>query len=142
MADVTLWALAVVVGIGIIAGGVAEALFAFRYRRELPRWGLWWLDGLVSIAVGVLALVWPEATVVVIAVLFGIRLFLAAGRRCRSAGACATQLETAPPSRIAPRRLMGRTSTHVPIPLLEATCHFVSHAAERGPTACQFTWRS
>jgi uncharacterized membrane protein HdeD (DUF308 family) len=77
--DVTLWALAVVVGIGMIAGGVAEVLFAFRYRRELPRWGLWWLDGLLSIVVGVLALVWPEATVVVLAVLFGIRLL---GRGC------------------------------------------------------------
>ena len=75
----TLWALAVVVGIGMIAGGVAEVLFAFRYRRELPRWGLWWLDGLLSIAVGVFALVWPEATVVVLAVLFGIRLV---GRGC------------------------------------------------------------
>jgi uncharacterized membrane protein HdeD (DUF308 family) len=72
--DVTLWALAVVVGVGIVAGGVAEVLFAFRYRRELPRWGLWWLDGLISIAIGVLALIWPEATVVVLAVLFGIRL--------------------------------------------------------------------
>ena len=77
--DVTLWALAVVVGIGMIVGGIAEVLFAFRYRRELPRWGLWWLDGLLSIAVGVLALAWPEATVVVLAVLFGIRLL---GRGC------------------------------------------------------------
>jgi uncharacterized membrane protein HdeD (DUF308 family) len=74
--DVTLWALAVVVGIGMIAGGVAEVLFAFRYRRELPRWGLWWLDGLLSIVVGVFALVWPEATVVVLAVLFGLRLLV------------------------------------------------------------------
>jgi uncharacterized membrane protein HdeD (DUF308 family) len=72
--DVTLWALAMVVGIGLIAGGVAEVLFAFRYRRELPRWGLWWLDGLLSVAIGICALAWPEATVVVIAVLLGIRL--------------------------------------------------------------------
>ena len=77
--DVTLWALAFVVGVGMVAGGIAEVLFAFRYRRELPRWGLWWLDGLLSIAVGVFALVWPEATVVVLAVLFGIRLV---GRGC------------------------------------------------------------
>jgi uncharacterized membrane protein HdeD (DUF308 family) len=73
---VTLWALAVVVGVGLIAGGLAAVLFAFRYRRELPRWGLWWLDGLLSIVVGVLALVWPEATVLVLAILLGIRLFL------------------------------------------------------------------
>jgi uncharacterized membrane protein HdeD (DUF308 family) len=74
--DVTLWALAIVVGIGLLAGGIAEALFAFRYRRELPRWGLWWFDGLLSIVVGLFALAWPEATVVVLAVLFGIRLLL------------------------------------------------------------------
>jgi uncharacterized membrane protein HdeD (DUF308 family) len=74
--DVTLWALAVTVGIGLIAGGVSEVLFAFRYRRELPRWGLWWLDGWLSVGIGVCALVWPEATVVVLAVLLGIRLVL------------------------------------------------------------------
>ncbi len=74
--DVTLWALAVAVGIGLIVGGVAEVLFAFRYRRELPRWGLWWLDGWLSVVIGVCALVWPEATVVVLAVLLGIRLVL------------------------------------------------------------------
>ena len=74
--DVTLWALAVVVGVGLIVGGTSEVMFAFRYRRELPRWGLWWLDGLLSIVVGVFALVWPKATVVVLAILLGIRLFL------------------------------------------------------------------
>jgi uncharacterized membrane protein HdeD (DUF308 family) len=74
--DVTLWALAVIVGIGLIVGGVTEVMFAFRYRRELPRWGLWWLDGLLSVVVGGFALVWPEATVVVLAILLGIRLFL------------------------------------------------------------------
>ena len=74
--DVTLWALALIVGIGLIVGGLSEVLFAFRYRRELPRWGLWWLDGLLSIVVGVVALVWPEETIVVLAILLGIRLFL------------------------------------------------------------------
>jgi uncharacterized membrane protein HdeD (DUF308 family) len=74
--DVTLWALAVTVGLGLIVGGISEVLFAFRYRRELPRWGLWWLDGWLSVGIGVCALVWPEATVVVLAVLLGIRLVL------------------------------------------------------------------
>jgi uncharacterized membrane protein HdeD (DUF308 family) len=77
--DVTLWVLAVVVGVGMIAGGIAEVLFTFRYRRELPRWDLWWLDGLLSIVVGVFALVWPEATVVVLAVLVGVRLIVRGG---------------------------------------------------------------
>jgi uncharacterized membrane protein HdeD (DUF308 family) len=74
--DVTLWALAVAVGVALIAGGVAEVLFVFRYRRELPRWGLWWLDGWLSIGIGICAVVWPEVTVVVLAVLLGIRLLL------------------------------------------------------------------
>jgi uncharacterized membrane protein HdeD (DUF308 family) len=73
---VTLWVLAVVVGVGLIIGGAIEFLFVFRYRRELPRWGLWWVDGLLSVAVGVCALIWPEATIIVLAILFGIRIFL------------------------------------------------------------------
>jgi uncharacterized membrane protein HdeD (DUF308 family) len=73
---VTLWALAVAVGVGLIVGGVAEFVFAIRFHRELPRWGLWWLDGLLAIGVGVVALVWPDVTLVALAVLLGLRIAL------------------------------------------------------------------
>jgi hypothetical protein len=73
---VTLWALAATVGIGLILGGVAEVLFAARYRRALPMWGVWWLDGLLSAVVGIAALVWPEATILALAILLGLRVLL------------------------------------------------------------------
>jgi uncharacterized membrane protein HdeD (DUF308 family) len=76
---VTLWALAATVGIGLVIGGVAEVAFAFRYRRELPRWGVWWLDGLLSLALGVFALAWPEVTILALAILLGLRILLRGG---------------------------------------------------------------
>ena len=73
---VTLWALAATVGIGLIVGGIAEIAFVGRFRRTLPMWGVWLLDGLLSIVVGVFALVWPEATILALAILLGIRVLL------------------------------------------------------------------
>jgi uncharacterized membrane protein HdeD (DUF308 family) len=74
--DITLWALAFTVGIGLIAVGLAEAFFVIYYRRSLPLWGVWLLDGLLSVVVGVMALIWPEATVIVLAILFGVRVLM------------------------------------------------------------------
>ena len=74
--DVTLWALAVTVGVGLIIGGVAEVLFAARFRRALPMWGVWWLDGALSVVVGIAALAWPEATILALAILLGLRVLL------------------------------------------------------------------
>ena len=74
--DVTLWALAATLGIGLVVVGVAEIVFVIRYRRALPLWGVWLLDGVLSVVIGVAALVWPEATVLALAILLGIRLLL------------------------------------------------------------------
>lgn len=71
---VTLWVLAVTVGVGLIVGGLSELFFAGRFRRELPYWGVWLLDGAVSVAIGVVALVWPGATVLALAILLGLRV--------------------------------------------------------------------
>lgn len=71
---ITLWVLAAMVGIGLIVGGLAEFALVYQYRRELPSWGLYLLDGAVSVVIGVCALAWPRATVVVLAILFGIRI--------------------------------------------------------------------
>ena len=73
---VTLWALAATVGVGLIIGGLAEVLFAARFRRALPMWGVWWLDGALSVVVGIAALVWPEATILALAILLGLRVLL------------------------------------------------------------------
>jgi uncharacterized membrane protein HdeD (DUF308 family) len=69
---VTLWALAVTVGLGLIIGGLAEALLAVRMHRALPSWGLWLLAGVLSTVAGVLCILWPDATVLVLAVLLGL----------------------------------------------------------------------
>lgn len=97
---VTLWVLAFTVGVGMIAGGMAESLFVARFRRELPMWGLWLLDGLLSVVIGVFALVWPSATIVVLAVILGIRVFI------RGLATIAFGLGL--------RRLNQMTSPHVP----------------------------
>ena len=73
---VTVWVLAVIVGVGMIVGGIAESLFAARFRRELPMWGLWLVDGLFSVVIGVFALVWPRATILVLPIVLGIRVLL------------------------------------------------------------------
>lgn len=69
---VTVWALAVVVAIGLIVGGVAQLIFTLQFRRELPAWGIWGINGVISIVFGVLALSWPKATVLVMAILLGL----------------------------------------------------------------------
>lgn len=73
---VTLWALALTTGVGLIIGGGAEILFTLRYRRELPFWFLWLVDGAVTVVLGVFALSWPGATIVVLAVLLGLRVLM------------------------------------------------------------------
>jgi uncharacterized membrane protein HdeD (DUF308 family) len=97
---VTLWALAVVVGVGLIVGGLAEVVFVGRYRRVLPMWGVWLLDGALAVVVGVFALAWPEATILALAILLGIRVLLR-GLATLTFG-------------LALRRLNLMTSPHVP----------------------------
>lgn len=70
--DITVWALAVVAGIGLISAGLLRVLAALANpdRSVMPlQLGL----GGLGIVVGVLVLVWPEATVVVIGVVLGIK---------------------------------------------------------------------
>jgi len=67
-------ALAVVVGVGLIVGGlvrVSSALFGEPDERFVLA-----LSGVTNVVVGVLALSWPGVTVLVLAVLFGIRTVL------------------------------------------------------------------
>jgi uncharacterized membrane protein HdeD (DUF308 family) len=70
---ITLWALAVVVGVDLLISG------AVRVAGALDRPDGWkWLmaGGVLSLAAGVVALIWPGATVLVLAVLLGIRLLV------------------------------------------------------------------
>jgi uncharacterized membrane protein HdeD (DUF308 family) len=72
--DITLWVLAVVVGIDLIVSGVARIMGAVQLRVE--GWGWLLFGGIVSLVVGVLALVWPGATVLVLGILLGLRILL------------------------------------------------------------------
>jgi uncharacterized membrane protein HdeD (DUF308 family) len=72
----SLWFLAIVVGISVITTGVMEMVVAFADRERIRHWVLLAVIGAVGIVVGVLAIVWPEITVWVLALLVGIRLLI------------------------------------------------------------------
>jgi uncharacterized membrane protein HdeD (DUF308 family) len=69
--DITLWILAVVTGVGLLVSGSVRVAGALD-RPEGWRWLL--AGGVLSLVAGALALAWPEATVLVLALVFGIRL--------------------------------------------------------------------
>lgn len=72
--DITLWALAVIVGIDLLISGIARIVGAIQFRVD--GWGWLLFGGVLSVVVGVMALVWPEATILVLGVLLGLRMLL------------------------------------------------------------------
>ena len=75
--DITLWVLAVVVGVGWLVGGLGELIFVIRNHHDLPYRWVFVMLGLVSVTIGIMALAWPDATIIVLAVLLGIRVLFA-----------------------------------------------------------------
>ena len=74
--EVTVWTLAVLTGVSLLLHGIARILIAFAARAEVPGWGWLALAGAVNVVVGIIALVWPEATVAVLAVILGVQVLL------------------------------------------------------------------
>jgi len=72
--NVSVRALAVVIGVALVVNGVVNIVEALTGRTEEPLTEF--IGGLASIVFGVLALVWPDVTVFVVAVLFGARTVL------------------------------------------------------------------
>ncbi|HET6953432.1 MAG TPA: DUF308 domain-containing protein [Acidimicrobiales bacterium] len=70
--DITLWALAVLAGLGLLFAGTTRVLVALA-DRDQPDFSLQLGIGAAGIVLGVLVLVWPDATLVVLALLLGIR---------------------------------------------------------------------
>ncbi|HEY2996983.1 MAG TPA: DUF308 domain-containing protein [Acidimicrobiales bacterium] len=70
--DITLWALAVLAGIGLILAGVLRVVVALT-ERDQPDFVVNLAIGVLGVVLGALVLAWPEATLVVLAVLLGIR---------------------------------------------------------------------
>jgi uncharacterized membrane protein HdeD (DUF308 family) len=72
--DITLWVLAVVTGIALIVSGAARIVGALALRVE--GWGWLLVGGILSEIVGVLAIAWPDVTVLALGLLLGIRMLL------------------------------------------------------------------
>jgi uncharacterized membrane protein HdeD (DUF308 family) len=71
---ITLWALAVITGLGLIVSGAIRVTAALIDRPA--GWGWLLAGGLVSLVVGGMALVWPDVTVLALALLLGIRMIV------------------------------------------------------------------
>jgi uncharacterized membrane protein HdeD (DUF308 family) len=71
---ITLVALAWITGLSLIVHGAARAGVAVVEREEIPSWGWLVLAGAVNVLLGVLAIAWPEATVLVLSVIFGAQI--------------------------------------------------------------------
>ncbi|WP_418057286.1 alpha/beta fold hydrolase [Pimelobacter simplex] len=71
-------AVVLVVGVGLLAHGLLD-LWTARRLRGTERWNAA-LGGIASVALGLLALAWPDVSVVLVGVLFGVRLVLLGAR--------------------------------------------------------------
>ncbi len=71
---ITLWVLAVVVGVGFVVTGLTELVLVVRYHHELPYRGLFLVLAALTVVLGVLAVAWPEATILVLAIVLGLRV--------------------------------------------------------------------
>lgn len=115
----TLRVVAVIVGLTLLVGGVLDLPRGLR-SRGTTRWSLL-IGGVASVVLGALALAWPDVTVLVIAVvvglrtvMFGVRLLVLGLRRVRHPGAVAMSRPKA-----GWRRLVGAgLSLLVALPLL------------------------
>jgi uncharacterized membrane protein HdeD (DUF308 family) len=68
---ITLWTIAVVTGLSLVAHGVGRIVLAVAARHEVQGWPWLALAGAFGVLFGVLALVWPEATVLVLSIVLG-----------------------------------------------------------------------
>lgn len=72
----SLWFLAVFVGASLLITGAIQVVMAIADREHERHWVLLVVVGLLGIAAGVLAVVWPGITILVLALLVGIRLIM------------------------------------------------------------------
>ena len=70
--DITLWALTFAGGLALLLGGGVQFLLGL-FHHGRPGWTLDLALGAIGIVLGGIVLAWPEATLMVIALLFGIR---------------------------------------------------------------------
>ncbi|GHE81202.1 hypothetical protein GCM10017786_09420 [Amycolatopsis deserti] len=73
---ITLLTLAVVVGAGFVLAGVGQIAASVAWRARLPMWGLWLGLGVVTLLIGLVALVWPDLTILTLAIWLGLALVM------------------------------------------------------------------
>lgn len=71
---ISLFALAVVIGLGLILRGLISIGAALGDRPSF--WGAWLVLGVLEVAVGIAAVIWPGITILVLALLIGVDLLL------------------------------------------------------------------
>jgi uncharacterized membrane protein HdeD (DUF308 family) len=71
---VTVWSLAVLTGVSLLIHGIGRIALAFVGRAEISDWGWLALAGAFNVVVGILALAWPEATVVVLSLILALQV--------------------------------------------------------------------
>ncbi len=72
----SLWFLAVFVGASLLVTGAIQVVVAIADREHVRHWVLLALLGLLGVVAGVLAIAWPGITILVLALLVGIRLIV------------------------------------------------------------------
>jgi uncharacterized membrane protein HdeD (DUF308 family) len=68
---ITLWALALITGLSLILHGIGRAGVAVVARDEIAGWGWLALAGAFGVVLGVVAIAWPEATVLILSLILG-----------------------------------------------------------------------
>jgi uncharacterized membrane protein HdeD (DUF308 family) len=71
---VTLWVLALVTGLSLVLHGIGRIVLAVIARHEVQGWPWLALAGALGVLFGILALVWPEATVLVLSLILGAQI--------------------------------------------------------------------
>jgi uncharacterized membrane protein HdeD (DUF308 family) len=71
---VTLFTLALITGLSLILHGAARVGLAVVARDEIPGWGWLILAGAVNVVIGVIAIAWPQATVLVLSLILGAQI--------------------------------------------------------------------
>lgn len=73
----TLFVVAFLVGIGLLLAGCSRIIAAVSTRASNGLWGWTFVGGIISTIAGLFCMFWPHATVLVLAVILGVRTLVA-----------------------------------------------------------------
>src|SRR6185312_12629168 len=72
----TLWTIALITGLSLILHGIGRLALAFMARHEIHGWGWLAFAGAVNVLIGVIAIAWPEATILVLSLILGAQILI------------------------------------------------------------------